>query len=328
MAGANGPRVGIIGLGGFGLAHLRCYLKLGIVPVGLSDPSLDRLAEAARQCPGAATAADPVALLDEVALDAVSIASPSSTHTALALAAAGRGIRVLLEKPVALSLAEARQVLAAGLAPLVTPGHVLRFSEPHRWLRSQLASGRIGAVQRLRAERAREAGHVRYGDPDPIFLTQIHDLDLASWLTGGSLPQVSTVLEPDNGVATLATTRGRADNDVDWELVSSWQRPADTPGYDDIELVGPAGALGLTVDGARTTGWIRRGSGQREDVRTWTTEDAPGLETEISEFVEDVAGRRPSGTIRFADAATVVAMAEAARRSGRSGGRARKVEAP
>lgn len=90
---------------------LPVYRELdGFVPLGVWSRRLERAAEAA----GAELATDSFeALLAADGLEAVHIATPVFMHAELACAAAQRGLHVLLEKPVAMDLAEARAVRSA-----------------------------------------------------------------------------------------------------------------------------------------------------------------------------------------------------------------------
>lgn len=94
------------------------------------------------------------AFLADPSLDAVYIATPNNLHAPQALAAIAAGKPVLIEKPIALSAADAEAIAAAASARGVFAMEAMwsRFLPAVSALRRHLASGRIGKVRRLRAD--------------------------------------------------------------------------------------------------------------------------------------------------------------------------------
>ena len=112
-AGAREVRVGLVGLGSMGRNHLRILSSMhGARLVAVADPDREAL-EGATSGSGAQGFAEPMALLGEADLDAVVIASPTTTHVALALAAIERGVATLVEKPLAATPEEAATLVDA-----------------------------------------------------------------------------------------------------------------------------------------------------------------------------------------------------------------------
>jgi len=129
-AGDRELRVGLVGLGSMGRNHLRVLSSMaGTRLVAVADT--DRAAvEAATAGTGAQGFPEPLALFAEADLDAVVIASPTTTHLTLALAALERGVAVLVEKPLAATPEEAATLVEAARgsgAPLQV-GHIERFN--------------------------------------------------------------------------------------------------------------------------------------------------------------------------------------------------------
>jgi predicted dehydrogenase len=122
--------------------------QAGIVAVADAHP--DRLKEAGRRFGLRddalfATADDLLARAG--ALDGVVVATPDRHHVAPTVAALGRGIHVLLEKPIAPDLEGVRAIEAAAARPgagTVTVAHVLRYTPFFRTLKELLSQGRIG----------------------------------------------------------------------------------------------------------------------------------------------------------------------------------------
>jgi predicted dehydrogenase len=123
-------------------------------------------------------------------IDAAIIASPTSTHAAVALPLLARGIPCLIEKPLAATLEEARSLAEYGH---VMVGHVERFNPAY----GVLAGVDARFVQAERVGRFTARGT----DVDVILDLMIHDLDLFLHLTGEDVTEVRA-----NGVA-VATGR-------------------------------------------------------------------------------------------------------------------------
>jgi len=120
--------VGVVGVGSLGYHHARILRDLpGARLVGIHDTDAARLAQVAREL-----SVDPVDALDPLLddVDAVVVAVPTADHEAVALAAAERGVHLLIEKPIAGSLGAADRILAAAGrgGALVQIGHVERFN--------------------------------------------------------------------------------------------------------------------------------------------------------------------------------------------------------
>jgi predicted dehydrogenase len=140
---------------GFGViastGHTPAYLKMKEHRiVAIADPVPARRAAAERMIPGVRTFASHEALLDaSLPLDFVDIATPPCDHLEIALAAARRGLHVLCEKPITVSLAEARTMLLAARDHRVTifPCHNYKHAPVVKEMREAIESGRIGSVR-------------------------------------------------------------------------------------------------------------------------------------------------------------------------------------
>jgi len=180
-------RIGIAGAGHFGRFHA---LKVAASPrarlVGLSDPDPGRAALVGREA-GGAPALGFKALLD--ACDALIVAAPAEAHHALAAAALHAGKHVLIEKPIASTLAQADELaaLAAAAGRVLQVGHLLRYSAEHRAI-----SARI--TRPLYIEATRIAPYKPRGtDVSVILDLMIHDLDLVLALVDSPIQSVDAV---------------------------------------------------------------------------------------------------------------------------------------
>lgn len=119
--------------------------------VALCDLDDAALQECGERWQVAARYRDARQLLDEMRPEIVSICTPDATHYELALLALGApGVRgVLIEKPLALDLAEARELaaLAAERKMTVAVNHSRRYAASHQALREDLRTGRLGRIQ-------------------------------------------------------------------------------------------------------------------------------------------------------------------------------------
>jgi len=140
---------------GFGViastGHAPAYLKMREhTIVAVADPVEARRRAAAQLIPGVRLFASHRELLDaDLGLDFVDIATPPCDHLEIALAAAERGLHVLCEKPITVSLEQARTLLVAARDRGVTifPCHNYKHAPVVKEMRSAITSGRIGEVR-------------------------------------------------------------------------------------------------------------------------------------------------------------------------------------
>ena len=178
-------RVGLVGLGSMGRNHLRVIgTRPGVRLVAVADPVAEAL-EAAMAQTGAAGFAEPLAMIAEADLDAVVIAAPTTAHLHLALAAIQRGIAVLVEKPLAPTVDEALQIVAASRATgvPVQVGHVERFNPAVRELGRLLAEGWLSTVFAITSRRAGPFP-ARIRDVGVTIDLATHDVDICCWIAG------------------------------------------------------------------------------------------------------------------------------------------------
>jgi UDP-N-acetylglucosamine 3-dehydrogenase len=187
MSGATPARlrVGLAGLGSMGRNHLRNLVARDDVTLAaMADPSGEARQAAASQTDARAFG-DPLAMLAEERLDAVVIAAPTTLHHPIALAAIERGIAVLVEKPLAATVAEGRELVAAadrkGVA--LQAGHIERFNPAVIALDERLRGGALSRVFSVKTVR---------GGPFPARIRDVgvaidlatHDVDIICHLVG------------------------------------------------------------------------------------------------------------------------------------------------
>lgn len=179
-------RIGIIGTGIMGTDHAR-ILAAGIAGAqlaGVQDASRLR-AEALAAETGALVFAEPLALISDPDIDAVMVCSPDATHHALALAAIAAGKSVLVEKPLASTLAEAREVIEAETRHgrrLVQVGFMRRFDPGYRAMKAELTGGRLGPALFLHCIHRNAVGPDYLTSDLVISSSAGHEFDIARFL--------------------------------------------------------------------------------------------------------------------------------------------------
>jgi len=185
-------RAAVIGAGRLGSLHAHKYAAIGQVELAyVADIAQDRAQKLAAET-GAGAITDYRDLRGKV--DLVSIASPSLTHHEIAAAMLEAGVDVLLEKPMAASLAEARSLahLARTHGRVFQIGHLERFNPAIVRLRSIVREPRFVECHRLAPFTERGT------DVDVVLDLMVHDLDVILSLAPSDAVSVEAV-----GVAVL-----------------------------------------------------------------------------------------------------------------------------
>jgi predicted dehydrogenase len=185
-------RIAVIGAGRIGRRHLEVILgDPAYAAAAIADPT--PAAEAFAQERGITYFADYEEMLDRAPLDGAIVATPNQLHVAAGLACVGRGVPVLVEKPIADSLAAAIELVAAARAaevPVLTGHH--RRHDPIMRAAAEAVHG--GAVGKVTAVVALWLNHKPddYFDIDwrrqagggTVLINAIHDIDCLRMLCG------------------------------------------------------------------------------------------------------------------------------------------------
>jgi len=180
-------RVAVIGVGHLGQHHARLLAVMPDVElVAVVDTRPGRAEEiAAKHATSALT--DVSGLVGRV--DAVTIATPTDSHVGVALPFIEAGAAVLVEKPIAISLAEADRLVeaAAGRGTVLAVGHTERFNPAVAVGLPLVSAPRFIEIHRLGTFPERSL------DIDVIFDLMIHDLDLLLTVVGSDVASVEAV---------------------------------------------------------------------------------------------------------------------------------------
>jgi predicted dehydrogenase len=208
-------RIGIIGLGDFGLFCMEAFdASADLQVVAVADPRPDLSARV--------PATDRVSvyenwqrLIQDTSVEVVHIATPSWTHAEIALAAAAHGKSVFVEKPLALSLADADAMTAAfeGARLALGINYVMRHQPIYRLLIALSQRGLLGSIHRIALENGAQAvpgGHWFWDrDKSGGILVEhgVHFFDVFRQIAGDARPsvtfdggsQISTQVRYDQG---------------------------------------------------------------------------------------------------------------------------------
>ena len=175
------PAIAVIGCGYWGRNHVRTLSELGAL-AAVADADTARAEALAGQF--AVPARDIGQILEDGDIDAVVLALPPQFHAQFALQAIAAGKHVLVEKPIALNVDDAQQVVDAGVAAGVTvmTGHVLRFHPAFEALADMVAEGALGTIQYIHSHRVGLGKF--HAQNDALWDIAPHDLSLIIALTG------------------------------------------------------------------------------------------------------------------------------------------------
>ena len=312
-------KVLLVGLGRWGENHVRVWRELG-VDLWVADVVPERRAWAvARGVEAPRAVRDFHDVLDRV--DAVDIATPANSHVSIAEACLKVGLHCFIEKPLAMSAAEGRQVATAATdaARVLQVGHIFRFHPVTTTLRAVLAAGRIGAV---RFARARFAGFKRpRTDVGVTHTDAIHYFDLMAYLLRRPATAVSACQRDHlgRGLDDLSVTIVRY-GDVTAIVEADYFAPGR---HRECVIVGERGSL-VADYGAGTV--VLHPGEHRPCGSTWDAVDgapealpvagAEPLRTELDAFLMACAGRGPT-LVTAADGVHALEIVDAAALSSR-----------
>ena len=193
-------KVGIIGSGGIAQAvHIPGYLKLPDVQVvALCDTNPDTLKQAAEKFGVKQTFSDWRAMLRKVELDMVNVCTPNCYHAAPTIAALQAGAHCMVEKPMAVSAAQARAMCNAAKKAkrLLMVGQNNRYRSDVQWLRRAAQKGDFGEFYFGEALCVRRRGIPAWGTfiekkhsgGGALFDLGVHALDMAWYVMGHPKP--------------------------------------------------------------------------------------------------------------------------------------------
>ncbi len=317
-------KIGVIGFGRMGQLYARTLAtsveRAQLYAVAEPDEQLRVALTGAFSVPHVFTEAHELIALPE--LDAVVIATPTSTHAELVIAAARSGKAVFCEKPLALTLERTHAVLEAitqANVPLQV-GFMRRFDAAYQRAKTFISEGKIGHPITFKSiGRDPFCPRPQYANPalsgGLIIDMAIHDFDLARWLMDSEVERVSAEgsllvckqLEPvgdiDNAVVNMRFANGALGN-VEVSRNALY-------GYDiRTEVLGSEGAVTIGAHQHTPLVLLTRGGAQHDTVPYLMERFGDAYRAQIQSFVNCLHdGRSPSVSGTDAHAALEIGMA-------------------
>jgi predicted dehydrogenase len=187
---ADKVRVGVVGVGYLGRFHALIYSRMaGVDLIGVVDADPKRAAEVAAEA-GCGVFSDAGALA--AATDAVSVVVPTTAHLEVAARLLERGTHMLIEKPIAATVADGAEIvrIAEAAGAILQVGHVERFNAGVMALAERITEPRYIEAQRM-------GGFVeRATDVDVVSDLMIHDLDIILSLVGSEIGHITAIGSP------------------------------------------------------------------------------------------------------------------------------------
>jgi scyllo-inositol 2-dehydrogenase (NAD+) len=253
--------VGIIGTGWCGgIRAEACAAHPLVATLHLAEVRAERRAEVARATGARTATADYRDLLAIKDIEAIFIsATPETTHHPMARDCLAAGKHVFLEKPIALELAEADELIAAarGQKLKFTVGYSQRFNPKFAYVRKAIRDGSIGRPVSALVSRhiTRNLGKKISGriKLSPAAMEATHDLDFVLWcleparpvrvysqVNFGAMRETSGAPIPDTQWITVTMDSG-----VSFVVGAGWSLPPGYPNFSTtwIEVVGTDGAV-------------------------------------------------------------------------------------
>jgi predicted dehydrogenase len=272
-------RIGIVGAGSLGYHHVRILRDVpGAQLVGFYDRDAHRAATVSSEL-GVPAAASLTELLDKT--DAITIVVPTPAHHVVAKAALERGKHVLIEKPIAVSLEEADELLALAqrTGVIVQTGHVERFNRAIRAALPYVNSPRFIESNRL------APFNPRGSEVAVVLDLMIHDIDLVRTVIGSHVTSLEAVGVPVlTPFVDIANARLTFDSGAVANITASRVSRDRTR---KLRMFQPSGYLSLDL-----------GTGSGEFYRLRSDLDLPSLSKApraIDDFVERISLDAPEG---------------------------------
>jgi UDP-N-acetylglucosamine 3-dehydrogenase len=321
---------GVIGLGFFGEKHAEVAASLpGLSLVAVCTRRDARRREIKRRLGVPHDYRDYRELLANPQVEAVSVVTHVDDHAVPAIAALRAGKHVLLEKPMARTVAECDRIIAAAEKAdrTLMVGHICRFNPRYAVARERIAAGELGRVVSMYARRNIPAERSRsvLAKIGPLLGDGIHDLDLMLWMSGAKVQSVYAVTHSERGLENpdIGWAMYRFDTGAIGVTENVWFLPRGTPFriHEQLEVIGTEGAA--YVHGSDTNLVIQGPGGvDCPDTLYWPYlhgEPAGALRAEMAYFADCLAkGSRPT-VVTPHEARAAVEAVSAAEKSARTG---------
>jgi UDP-N-acetylglucosamine 3-dehydrogenase len=304
VVGTGNLRIGVVGVGVMGSNHARVLSDMAAVElVGVADPDSNQrnFVADALNC----AAFDEVDVLLRQGVDAVIIAAPTHMHHDIALKCISQGVHVLVEKPIASTVEEGREIVTAARRAGVTlmVGHVERFNPAVETIKRAIKDQNILSIAITRVG----PFPPRMSNVGVVIDLGVHDIDLIRWFTESEIveiqPQTSSAVAEREDIALL---QFRTASGVLAHINTNWLTPFKARNIHiatrDKYVIGDL----LTLQVTECFGFQPDGS---YSMRHLSVGYAEPLRSELVAFVDAIrSGERPAVTGEEAVASLEIAI--------------------
>lgn len=184
-------RVAVIGVGSMGKNHSRVLHEIpGVKLIAVADEDPEKAREIGERY-GLRAYTDYQRMIEEQRPDAVTVATPTSTHFEVVDDLLRAGCHVMVEKPIASTVEQARSLVATSQVQgsVLMVGHIERYNPAILELKRRLQKNQLGQIFQLHARRLGPFP-TRVQDVGVIMDLAPHDLDIMRYLTGSEVVRV------------------------------------------------------------------------------------------------------------------------------------------
>ncbi|WP_447911152.1 Gfo/Idh/MocA family oxidoreductase [Brevundimonas bullata] len=219
-------KIGVAGAGVMGRNHARVLSELrGVELTTVFDP--DAVTAEGVAAAYGATAVTTAQEFVAAGLDAAVIATPNRYHADLGVALLNAGVHVLVEKPIAATVADAQAMIDAAKANnrVLMVGHVERFNPAVETVKRAIEGDEIISIQITRVG----PFPPRMGEVGVVIDLAVHDIDIIRHLTGSEIVEVQPQLVRTRAEREdTALLQFRTANDVIAHITTNWVTPYKT----------------------------------------------------------------------------------------------------
>ncbi len=285
-------RVAVVGAGILGSRHARVFRELDECElVAVMDIHAER-AQRVADANGAKAFTDLNEMLSSVELDAVGVATPDHLHRDPVLAALNAGKHVLMEKPLATTVGDARAIVncVSSAKRVAMVNFSQRYVSDHLWIKQRVDAGEIGALKMIISVKF-DTISVPMGmiagwsaQTSPIFFMSSHDLDMVHWYVGANPVEVvareawGTLDARGFGVHDGLNALIQFEGGLSANFHSSWIHPNTYPRVADgyLQIIGTDGAIMYTNRTRAAEMFNARGGEKVEFTGPHTADEANG----------------------------------------------------
>jgi len=204
--------IGVIGCGYWGPNLIRNFFQMPEAEMKIAaDLSQDRLKYLQSLYPGLSITTDYMDIIDNPEIDAVAIATPVFTHRRFVMEALAKGKHVFVEKPMASSLKDARDMIALAekMQKRLMVGHTFEYHAAVRKIKEIIDSGELGDVYYINSQRLNLGLFQK--DINVVWDLAPHDISIILYLLGKEPEEIVTTgtchVNPEiQDVATVSMT--------------------------------------------------------------------------------------------------------------------------